>query len=169
MKETMLLSRYEYAMLSSTMTVSSLAFLEKDQFGTRVPLVTIKIDFEKGNFYLEGNRQFMMFSKRTRKIKELIGQQERVKVESSLFPGAVIDLHDPSNDGLFFTMDGSILYGGMMKTCTGLMLLENIRDKRGRCSQNWSVSFNLQVVTQKEYEIKFKIPVYASMIGEEWN
>jgi len=161
MKAPVLLTRYEYAMLSSTIRISSLDFLEKDQFGARVPLVSIKIDFENGHFYLEGNRQFMMFSRKPLKMKELVGHQERVKVESSLFPGTVIDLSDHRNDGLFFTMEGSILYGGMMKTCTGLMLLENIRDKEERCTHNWSVAFNLHVITQKEFEIKFKVPLYT--------
>lgn len=169
MKDPILLTRYEYAMLSSSISTSSLNFLEKDQYGARVPLVSIKIDFEHGNFYLEGSRQFMMFSKKARQQKELVGHKERVRVESSLFPGAVIDLADPKNDGLFFTMEGSILYGGMMKTCTGLMLLENILDRQDRHTMNWSVAFNLHVLTQKEFEIKFKLPVYAGMDKEGAN
>lgn len=169
MQEPVLLSRFEYAMLSSTITVSSRDGLEKYPFGSQVPLVSIKIDFEKGDFWLEGNRQFMLFSRKTRKVRELVSQQERVRVESSLFPGSVIDLSDRSNDGLFFTMDGSILYGGMLKTCTGLMLLENIRNKQGDFTRHWSIAFNLHVITQKEYELKFKIPVLQKDEQEGWN
>src|SRR5260370_547792 len=83
-----LLRSFEYSILHSEDNNSPHYFLQReDRRSSPLPLVNVRIDFEHGNFFLEGSWMFMMASnKKVRKRREA-GRQDWWRVVGKVTKG----------------------------------------------------------------------------------
>jgi hypothetical protein len=158
MKHLLLLKRFEYIIPASAF---ALAFVNKNHaVGEHLPLMKVNIDFENGNLKLEGDWQFMMASNKHNEPGWFTSHRDRVKIETAIYPALPINLTDHKSDGLVFPLEGSIKDGDCFSSCSGLLVIDNVRGYNGLISDKWNISFYLYDL-QFDCEIKFKLPLYS--------
>jgi hypothetical protein len=134
-----------------------------------LPLMKVVIDFENGNLKLEGDWQFMVASNKNNELGWLTYHGERVKLETDVSSSFAINLEDPRSDGLIFPLEGSIRDGNSLGLCSGLLVLDNVRDSYGLISDQWNISFYLYDSRADDCEIHFKLPVYLGSFNGAFN
>lgn len=167
MKQQILLKQFEYAITVSSMALATVK--DTHRVAEHLPLMKVNIDFENGILKLEGDWNFMMASNTHNESSWFTCHRERVKIETGIYSDTKIDLHDPYCDGLVFPLEGSIKDGNCLGTCTGLLVIDNIRGSNGLISTQWNISFYLYDAQFDDYEIKFKLPVYSMEINADLN
>lgn len=167
MDKPIFLKRLEYAIPA---TADALAEISPGRVVTeQAPLMKVNIDFEKSILKLEGDWQLIIASNNYHEKSWLSYHRERVKIKTSIYPGAVINLNDPKFDGLVFVLEGSIKDGKVKGSCSGILVVENTRANNGSLSDHWNVIFYLYDLQFDEWEIKFKLPVYINKLNESNN
>ena len=144
MEQQQLLRSFEYSILQTSVSF---------------PLVSVRIDFEHGNFLLEGSWKFMVASNKNVRQSRAARKRERVRVKSILYPSLSVDLADEKNENLCFTLDGIIQDDVILTTCTGMLTLEQIRYTDGSPTGEWILSFYLYNVIDQGCEINFRLPM----------
>src|SRR5258708_39110351 len=102
-----ILRSFEFSIMDLEDNNSPHYFLQReDRRSSPLPLVNVRIDFEHGNFFLEGSWMFMTASnKKVRKRREA-GKQERERVESALYPYLPLDLTDEKSENYHLSLYG---------------------------------------------------------------
>jgi hypothetical protein len=158
MKGQLLLKQIEYFIPASSLAMAGLN--ENHIAAEHLPLMKVNIDFENGVFRLEGDWQFMMASNKYNEASSFSYHRERVKIETAVYPAFAINLNDPYCDGLVLPLEGSIKDGNYLGSCSGLLVIDNVRRSNGLISNQWNISFYLYDLQFEYCEIKFIIPVY---------
>jgi hypothetical protein len=161
MEHQQLLRSFEYSILHSEDVSPRKSFFrrDKDRASASTPLVTVRIDFEHGNFFLEGSWKFMMASNKNVRQSRAARKRERVRVKSALYPSLPLDLADENNENFFFTLDGVIQDDAMLSSCSGMLIVQQIRYTDGGLTGEWMLTFYLYDVTENGCEIKFNLPM----------
>ena len=160
MKKPVLLKRFEYSILPS---VVALAGVNKNYIvAEHLPLMKVTIDFENGKLNLEGDWHFMMASNTHSEPNWCDYHKGRVQIETGLTDSFTINLIDPRNDGFMFPMEGSIKDGNYLGSCSGLLVLDNVRALNGLISDHWNISFYLYDLQFNDCEIRFKLPIFIT-------
>jgi hypothetical protein len=160
MKKPVLLKQFEYSILPSVFALAGAK--KKCTVAEHLPLMKVAIDFENGNLKLEGDWHFMMVSNKHNEPNWYNYHKGRVQIETAIYDSFTINLADPGNDGLVFPLDGTIKEGGFLGSCSGLLVLDNVRGLNGLISDQWNISFYLYDLQFNDCEIKFKLPVYIA-------
>ena len=163
MKKQLLLKQIEYFIPASPL---AMAGLSKNHIAAEhLPLMKVSIDFENGSLKLEGDWQFMMASNKHNEASSFTYHRERVKIETAFYPAFAINLNDPYSDGLVFPAEGSIKESNCFGSCSGLLVIDNVRGSNGLIGNQWNISFYLYDLQFDFCEIKFRIPVYDQEIN----
>lgn len=167
MKQPVLLKQFEYTIPASAL---ALAVVNKNHIvAEHLPLMKVTIDFENGVLKLQGDWQFMMAANKHNEASCSRYHRERVNIEASVYPELIINLSDPSSDGLVLPVEGSIKDGNFLSSCSGLIVIDNVRGFNELISSQWSISFYLYDLQFDECEIKFKLPLYQTSCNENNN
>ena len=154
-----------WSITPSVLAMAGANRIQGHRFATHLPLVDIKLDFENGNFFLEGDWHFMMAANRHVERSWFACHSERVKIETSIFPSTVINLSDRSNDGSGFSLEGTLKDGNSMSKCFGLLVLEFTEPVNGLPGNEWNLTFYLYDAMNSECEIRMKLPIYADTVN----
>lgn len=167
MKKQLLLKKFEYVIPASAL---SLAVVNRKYIPpAHLPLMKVIIDFENGQLKLEGDWQFMMTANKHNDANCLSFHRERVKIETSIYSKLVLDLDDPYSDGLVLPLEGSINDRSFASPCTGLLVIDNAGDSNRLISDQWAISFYLYDIQFDNSEIKFRLPLYQTMVDGKNN
>ena len=166
MKQSILLKQFEYSIPASSFAIAGLG--KQYAIAGHLPLMKVFIDFEKGKLYLEGDWQFMIAANTHSKPGWSGYHRERVKIETAVYPAMSVNLDDHNSDGLVFPMEGIIQDGSIINSCSGLLVIDNIRSESGLISKNWNISFYIYDAQFDDCEIKFKLPLFQYN-GDEVN
>jgi len=140
-----LLRSFEYSILHP----------EDDNSGQAIPLVNVRIDFEHGNFFLEGSWVFMMASnKNTRGSR---ATRKRVRVESALYPSLPLDLADEKSENYHFTLHGIIQDDVILDSCSGMLTVEQIKYTDGGPTGDWMLTFYLYNIVESGCDMKLNL------------
>jgi len=166
MKQQMLLSKFDYAIPG---TQKSFAIVKDNHRVTdHLPLMNVKIDFEKSMLKIEGDWNFMMAKNIHNETSWFKCHLDRVEIETTIYPCMQINLHDPNCDGLILMLEGKLKEGNRICSCSGLLVFDKGKSS-GTITNHWSISFYLYDFSFGDSEIKFKLPVYISAINSELN
>jgi hypothetical protein len=167
MKKPILLKQFKY---SIPPCVNTIAGIKKNHIvAEHLPLMKVVIDFENGNLKLQGDWHFMMASNKYNEVGCSNNHKERVQIEATIQASSPINLNNPQNDGLVFPMDGTIKDGNSLGSCSGLVVLDNVRGLNGLISDQWNISFYLYDQQFNDCEIKFKLPIFITSDSENKN
>lgn len=167
MKKPILLKQFRYSIPPS---VIALAGIKKNHIvAEHLPLMKVAVDFENGNLKLEGDWHFMMASNKYNEAGWSDYHRGRVQIETAIYASLAIDLNDPENEGLAFSLEGTIKDGNCLGSCSGLLVLDNARGLNGLISDQWNISFYLYDLQFNDCEIKFKLPVYTATDNKNSN
>jgi hypothetical protein len=164
MKRPMLLKRFEYSILSSSIPFAGAG--KNYAVSGHLPLMKVIIDFEQGNLKLEGDWRFMMSSNEYNEASWFTYHKGRVQIETDVCASSIINLGDPGSDGLVFPLDGSIKDGNAVFSCSGLLVLDNARGINGLAGNQWDISLYLYDLQFDNCEIKFRLPVFVNGCSE---
>ncbi len=159
MKQQILLSKFEYNIPASAIALASVK--RNYPAAAHLPLMKVNIDFDKGLLKLEGDWQFMVKSNRHNDGSWAGSQRERVTIKMDIYSDVKINLADASCDGLVFPLEGTIKEGNTLSSCTGLLVIDNVRDTNGHIGCQWNISFYFYDLRSDDCEIKFNLPVYT--------
>jgi hypothetical protein len=167
MKKSSVLKQFKYLIPSSALV---LAGMKKNYIATgHFPLLKVVIDFGNGVLQLEGDWQFMMAKNRHNEVNWFSHYGKRVKIEAAIYPAMTIDLDDPESDGLVFPLEGKIKGGNHQGSCSGLLAVDNAKGNDSLIGNSWSFSFYLYDTALDDFEIKFKLPLYQTILNENDN
>ena len=162
MKKQLLLKKFEYTIPASAF---ALAVVNRKYIApAHLPLMKVMIDFENGQLKLEGDWQFIMAANKHNDANCPGFHRERVKIETAFYSGLTLNLNDPYSDGLVLPLEGSITDRSFVNLCTGLLVIDNVRGSNGLISDQWAISFYLYDTQFDTGEIKFKLPLYQTMV-----
>ncbi len=167
MKQPILLTQFEYSIPVSAMALA--AIKDNHTIAEHLPLMKVNIDFENGILKLEGDWNFMMASNMHNESSWFTCHRERVEIETTIYSDMKINLNDPYCDGLVFPMKGSIRDGNCLGSCSGLLVIDNVRGSNGLISNQWNISFYLYDAQFNDCEIKFKLSLYQTPFNENYN
>lgn len=159
MEHQQLLRSFEYSILNADDINSRQSFhrLEGDRSSTVFPLVNVKVDFEHGNFFLEGNWMFMMaFNKKVR-LSRAARKRKRVKVESALYPSLPLDLAGEKSKNFQFTLHGIIQDDVAHDSCSGMLTVDQIKYTDGGPTGEWMLTFYLYNIVENGCEMTFNL------------
>ena len=161
------LKQFNYSIPSSALALAG----RKQNYivAEHLPLMKVAIDFENGVLKLEGDWQFMMASNKHNEASWFGHHRERVVIEATIYPAVTIDLTDPECDGLVFPLEGNIKDRNHPGSCSGLLVMDNVRGNNGLMGNHWNISLYLYDAQFDDCEIKFKLPFYQSLINENNN
>ncbi|HEX9513125.1 MAG TPA: hypothetical protein VF939_21695 [Puia sp.] len=156
-----LLRSFEYSILHSEDNNSPHYFLQReDRRSSPLPLVNVRIDFEHGNFFLEGSWMFMTASnKKVRKRREA-GKQEWVRVESALYPSLPLDLTDEKSENYHFSLHGIVQDDVILDSCSGKLTVEQIKYTDGGATGEWMLTFYLYNIVENGCDMKFNLLLF---------
>jgi hypothetical protein len=169
MKHQPLLRSLEYSILRSEDGNSRQYFLQREEpRSSTFPLVNVRIDFEHGNFFLEGSWLFMMASNKKVRQRRAARKREweRVKVESALYPSLPLDLADEKSENFQFTLHGIIQDDVIADSCSGMLTLEQIKQIDGVPTGEWMLTFSLYNILESGSEMNFNLLLFAEQ--EYW-
>lgn len=162
MEKQLLLRKFEYVIPASAL---SLAAINRNYVtSTHLPLMKVIIDFENAHLKLEGDWQFMMAANKHNDANCLKFHRERVKIETAIYSKLILNLDDPYSDGLVLPLEGSINDRSLVSPCTGLLVIDNARGSNRLLSGQWAISFYLYDIQFDNSEIKFRLPLYQTMV-----
>lgn len=164
MYQPLFLKKFEYSIPSTSFIVAGLK--ENHFVAQHLSLMKVCIDFENKHLKLEGDWTFMIDSNRHNEDSWFRYERGRVKIETSIYSDGKINLNDPYSQGLVFPLKGFIKDANCISSCTGLLILDNVRKGNGRMSSQWNISFYLYDVLFDDCEIKFILPIYQSHFNE---
>ncbi len=167
MKQPILLTQFEYLIPVSAMALA--AVKDNHTIAEHLPLMKVTIDFENGVLKLEGDWQFMMASNIHNEASWFTCHRERVKIETAIYPSLIVNLNDHNSDGLVLPLEGSIKDGNCLSSCSGLLIIDNVRGADDQISNQWNISFYLYDALFDDCEIKFKLPVYQTPFNKNYN
>src|ERR1051325_6283570 len=93
-------------------------------FNKHLPLLNVVIDFENGNFRLEGDWQFIVAANRDSETAWLTFHSERIFIDAAIYPAHSIDLQDDKNDSVILPIAGRIEEGKELGSCSGLLIVD---------------------------------------------
>ncbi|MEP7374273.1 MAG: hypothetical protein ABI675_12835 [Chitinophagaceae bacterium] len=167
MKKSSLLKQFNYSIPSSALVLTGMK--QNHIAAEHLPLMNVAIDFENGILKLEGDWPFMIASNKHNEASWFGHHRERVKIETTIYPAFAIDLNDPESDGLVFPLEGNIKDGNQPGSCSGLLVIDNVRRNNGLIGNHWNISFYLYDAQFDDCEIKFKLPLYQTLFNENNN
>jgi hypothetical protein len=122
----------------------------------------VVLDFENGNLKIEGDWKYMMAAHKTNDAAWVNYNEERILLDAAIYPSFVINLSDEESDGLVFALEGRIKDGDFISYCTGLLMVDSIRNKTGFVEPEWNITFHLYDLQVKNCEIIFQLPIYTT-------
>jgi len=125
----------------------------------KTTLVKLDIDFEKENFALEADWQYIMQLNKYAEKTWFDCHQQQVTIKASIFPGVAIDLSDENNDGLVFMIEGIIKDKDGTGICSGLLVLDKTTADNKTGDNKWNISCYLYDNGHDNCEIAFRLPV----------
>ena len=167
MEKSSSLKQFNYSIPASCLALAGMK--ENYIAAEHLPLMNVAIDFENGVLTLEGDWQFMIASNKHNEASWFGHHRERVKIETDIYPALPIDLDDPESDGLVFPLEGKITNGNHPGSCSGLLVIDNVRRHDGLTGNQWNISFYLYDAQFDDCEIKFKLPLYQTLFNENNN
>src|SRR5450432_2158387 len=108
MKTPLLLKTCSHSIFSPAVIAAKVSAEENHPYDNQAPSVTATIDFENGNFKLEGDWHFMMTCNKHAEPEWFNYHTSKVCIETSIYPSSIIDLSDYKNDGAVFILEGNI-------------------------------------------------------------
>jgi len=167
MKKQLLLKQFGYSIPSTALVIS--VTKTSHIVSGHLPLMRVSFDFEHGKMKLEGDWQYLMATNKHNGANWFTCHRDRVSIAMDIFPISPINLHDKESDGLVFTLEGLINDGESIGGCSGLMVLDNVKGKKGRFSNRWDFTFYIYDLQFEFCEIKFRVPVYGNTLEEANN
>lgn len=158
MKAQPLLRQLQYK--STATSLATAGNKNTKQIGGHLPLVKVNIDFEEGKLLLKGDWQYIVAANKHNADSWYMYHREQVTIHASIFEASPINLNNAENDGLMFPLEGSIKDGSCIGNCSGLLVVDNVRNKNGQLGKQWNVTFYLYDTLYNNCEISFKLPVY---------
>jgi hypothetical protein len=131
-------------------------------------LLKVQIDFQSGQFQMEGNWDFIMGSNSQAEQHWFGFHRQRVRLNATIYPGEAIDLADASTgaafaiEGMLSDQDGEIEYAG-------LLLMDPVKENKTPGTKCWNISLYLYNNESDDCEIKLKWPFYAAARFAELN
>lgn len=165
----MLLSQFNYSILSSGLTVAGLGTPEMNSISAHLPLTDIKIDFENGIFRMEADRNYIMAANTGKSDCLYNYKAERIKIETVINPCGIIDLGKVDEDGIIFSMEGVTADDSNLKACYGLMTVEQPKPGKKLVTNERILTFYICDAVNPECEIKFALPLCSVATNEELN
>lgn len=158
MKEQSMLRQLQYK--STTNTLATAENKTAHITGGHLPLVKVSIDFEEGKLFLKGDWQYIVAANKHNANSWYMYHREQVTINATIFEARPINLNHAENDGLMFPLEGSIKDGSCIGNCSGLLVVDNVRNRNGQLGKQWNVTFYLYDTLYNNCEITFKLPVY---------
>jgi len=163
----MFLEEYQCTIPASTLVHAT---MKKNHADTeQTCLIKVSMNFTEGKFTLVGDWQHLISANKHNELVCSCYHRKKVKIETDIYPSLVIDLEDVDNDGLLFSLQGSVTDEDRIGSCSGLLVLDNVRDSKGDIGNQWNVSFYLYDHCFENCEITFKLPVFADRKSSEAN
>lgn len=164
MKKQFILKEFKYSIPSGTPVICA----TKDNYvvAGHLPLMRVFFDFENGKMKLEGDWQYMMAANKHNETNWFTCHSNRVKITADILKPAPVNLNDKETDGMVLPLDGLIDDGESIGGCSGLIIIDNVKGKKGRFSNQWDISFYMYDLQFEFCEIKFRIPVYMHAVKE---
>jgi hypothetical protein len=161
MKQYIPLKRFEYSVPCSGICAKRMGSWVSDPFETHLPLLKVKIDFEKRDLYLEGKGLIERGSVQKPEADLSASDNERISVKATISSGFSINLSDFANDELVFSLEGSLDDGKTINSCSGLMVLGNTISRNGQEGNEWRLTVYVYDDCDDEREIKLRLMMYS--------
>jgi hypothetical protein len=97
---------------------------------------SLDIDFEKGSLRL---------------------YTKGMKVKASIYTGFGVNLSDPADQALVFSLNGILEKDKTINACTGLLVIKNATEMKGRSGTEWDLTIYLYDDFAGDREIKFNL------------
>jgi hypothetical protein len=116
-------------------------------------LLNVQIDFQSGQFQLEGNWRFIMSSNKHSEKHWFRLHRDRVKFTGTVFPGQAIDLSEATT-GAAYAVEGMLSDGDSTAEYSGLLLLDQVKKNKTPGTQCWQLNLYLYNSESDDCEIK---------------
>jgi hypothetical protein len=156
MNQTKLLENFEYKSyyLNEVKCHQSFRVQSKNQLS----LLDVKIDFAAGRLVLEAHKPSIIPCNRHKERQGLLVSRKRVQIQMSIFDCGAIDLNDPSNNGLIFPLEGSIVDCSIQGSCIGMLVFKN-KFYHTKDGSYWLLAFYIYDSLANYGEIRFDLPI----------
>ncbi|MEO6232523.1 MAG: hypothetical protein ABJB11_22215 [Ferruginibacter sp.] len=152
------LNHFSYSIPASTLAVAEIK--GNGTVAEHLPIVKVLINFVDGKLNLEGDWRYMVAVNKHNENRGINYHRERVKIEMDIEPIETVDLNEQTSDGLLFLLKGTVLDNNYNSTCTGFLVIENVRNSK-QISNHWDISFYIYDTQFYDCEITFKLPLYT--------
>lgn len=167
MKKQSLLKQFYYSIPASVLVTADSKL--SHAFSEQLPLMAVSFDFENGKMKLEGEWDFMMASNRHNEANWFTAKRNRVKIIMDIVPAAVINISNDETDGMVLPIEGYINDGESIGGCSGLIVIDNVKQNKEHLSNLWDISFYVYDLQYEFCEIKFKLPLNINSLDEHIN
>jgi hypothetical protein len=80
-----------------------------------------------------------------------------MKVKASIYTGFGVNLSDPADQALVFSLNGILEKDKTINACTGLLVIKNATEMKGRSGTEWDLTIYLYDDFAGDREIKFNL------------
>ena len=155
--------------MNHSIPVKRLEYCIPEMTTAKANMTNVNIDFEKGNLFLEGDSQLVLYETRRSRLARSAFRKGRIKVNATIFPGVKAHLSDVAGSELVFSLEGLLEDGKTINTCSGLLVLNNPGTRKGIGPEKWHLSVYLYDNYNDKREIKLKLTMHYVTKNAELN